>query len=53
MFKLLIIGAIVYYIYVNVWRESSLPKKSSPFLNSKRPPTNDDQIEDANYTEIK
>lgn len=53
MFKLLIIGAIVYYIYVNIWREPSLPRKSSPFLNTKPNAVQDDQIEDANFTEIK
>jgi hypothetical protein len=53
MFKLVLLGGIIYYLYTNFWRESSLSGKSSRFLNSKPTPKPDDQVEDANFTELK
>ncbi|MEO5582536.1 MAG: hypothetical protein ABIR66_07575 [Saprospiraceae bacterium] len=53
MFKLLIIGGIIYFVYAKIWRVPILPGKSSPFLKSKPAPKTDEQIEDTNFTEIK
>jgi hypothetical protein len=54
MFKLLLLGGIIYFVYQYMWRDNSLTikSKSTPFVQK---PTKDKQeiIEDAEFTEEK
>ncbi len=54
MFKLLLLGGIIYFVYHYMWRDNSLSIKSKSTPHVQKPPAEKHEIiEDAEFTEEK